>query len=388
MDYFNIYSIPDEILSLNGYNINILIGENGSGKSTLLNNIRKYYINNRNEKVIAIANTVFDKFTKDKSAKHKVLRASQGRSLIKNTIFNAFKILANNNDKRLYNIAKILEYIEFSPEIGIRVRGIENNFREKLIDSSLPEEQKEDMLYFLNRFNEYDILSHTIRINLYKNDFDDIVNSSLIQIFLYEKKLKELDLIKDVELFLFKGNYTIPINQASSGELSIISTLIYIATIIDSETVILIDEPENSLHPKWQVEYIERLLDIFYYYEPKVVIATHSLLIIDGTENISNSVNIFKSLNGQFRLCNHDISRNIEETYQKYFDITTPENRYISDFIVRKMNLLAEKEISFGNFKETIDKIIYNSYDEKQKAALNKLINIGYKISENHRYEQ
>lgn len=52
------------------------------------------------------------------------------------------------------------------------------------------------------------------------------------------------------------------------------------------------------------------------------------------------------------------------------------------------MNLLAEKEISFGNFKETIDKIIYNSYDEKQKAALNKLINIGYKISENHRYEQ
>ena len=63
MDYFNTYSIPDEILSLNGYNINILIGENGSGKSTLLNNIRKYYINNRNEKVIAIEKTVLDKYT-------------------------------------------------------------------------------------------------------------------------------------------------------------------------------------------------------------------------------------------------------------------------------------------------------------------------------------
>lgn len=41
--------------------VNFLVGVNGSGKSRLLNTIGQRYVK-RNKNVIAISNTVFDKF--------------------------------------------------------------------------------------------------------------------------------------------------------------------------------------------------------------------------------------------------------------------------------------------------------------------------------------
>jgi len=46
--------------------------------------------------------------------------------------------------------------------------------------------------------------------------------------------------------------------------------------------IILIDEPETSLHPKWQRKYIEFLLDVFEGLDIQFIIATHSPYILQG----------------------------------------------------------------------------------------------------------
>ncbi len=58
-----IENIPEQILNLDYFpeDLSILIGENGSGKSTLLNNLSKYFLG-RDENVIALANSIHDKF--------------------------------------------------------------------------------------------------------------------------------------------------------------------------------------------------------------------------------------------------------------------------------------------------------------------------------------
>jgi len=380
MFIFDNKNIPFQLLlpSNSDEDINILIGENGSGKSTLLNDISKFHLG-QNYNVIAIANTIYDKFN-SRNPHFKILRSSLGKTLARNTIVNAFKILANDDLKRLRNIANTLEYIGFDPVISFKLNGVNPDFRDKVIDSELPGEEKEILMYFLNRYVDRQFYEEKIvNINFNNEKFEDIKNSYLLTMFLYEKQLKSLKLIRGIDIYLNKNNQHIPLNKASSGELTLVTSLIYLTSVITENSVILIDEPENSLHPKWQIEYITRINNLFYFYQPKIIVATHSPLIINGAEMNSQNLKIFKGTNGNFILeLNEKI--NVEEIYQEYFDVTTPENRYLSENLIDKMNLLASKNIGLDEFSKEINNIQDNSYDEKQKKLLEEVLEMGKKI--------
>jgi predicted ATPase len=373
-------NIPASLLlpSYNREDINILLGENGSGKSNLLNDLSHFYLS-QNMNVIAVANSIYDKFS-SRNKNFKILRASTGKTLALKTIFETLRNLAGDDLKRIRNIAKTLEYIGYDPIISFRIKGLNPYFDSEIRDSDIDAEQKEKFLFFLNRFVDKDLYNgELIRINFYSESFDDLKNSFLIQIFTSEKGLKKLKVIKGIEVFLSKDGNLIPLKGASSGELSLISTLMYITTTINETTVILIDEPENSLHPKWQIEYVKKMDELFYLYEPKIVIATHSPLIINGAEINSQNVKIFKGSNGNF-IFEEDEKINVEEIYQGYFDLTTPENRYLTENIIEKMNLLASKSIDLDKFNDEIMEIKENSYDEKQKELLDEVLEMGKKI--------
>ncbi|MEZ7499838.1 AAA family ATPase [Flavobacterium sp. Arc3] len=380
MSIFNIKNIPSQLLfpSNSDEDINILIGENGSGKSTLLNDISKFHLS-QNSKVIAIANTIYDKFN-SRNSRFKILRSSTGKTLARNTIVNAFKILAKDDLKRLRNVANTLVYIGFDPVISLKIKGVNPEFREKLIDSELTSEEKEHLLYYLNRYIDRAFHKENIvDINFTNEKFEDLKNSYLLTMFLYEKQLKSLKLISGINIYLHKNNQHIPLNKASSGELTLVTSLIYLTSVITENCVILIDEPENSLHPKWQIEYITRLNELFYFYQPKIIVATHSPLIINGAEINIQNIKIFKGANGNFILEENE-KINVEEIYQEYFDVTTPENRYLSENLIDKMNLLASKDIGLDKFTEEIKNIQDNSYDDKQIKLLDEVLVMGRKI--------
>lgn len=380
---FSNQDIPSQLLfsSHSDEDINILIGENGSGKSTLLSSLAKFHLK-QNSRVIAIANTIYDKFD-SRNANFKILRSTTGRTLARTTIGNAFKNLALDDLKRLRQIAITLEYIGFDPIIGVKLKGIDSQFREKIIDSDLQDEQKETLLYFLNRYAERDYYDEkTIKIDFYTERFYDIKDSYLIQMFLYEKELKKLKLINGINIYLYKNGQDIPLNQASSGELTLITSLIFLTTIITENSIILIDEPENSLHPKWQIEYVKKITELFYFYQPKIVIATHSPLIINGAEVNSNGLKIFKGNNGFFELHNNKTT-NVEEIYEDYFDLTTPKNRYISEFVIEQLNDLSSKKIDLTKFETTIEELKVNSYDSQQQNVFDGILSMGREISIN-----
>ena len=107
--------------------------------------------------------------------------------------------------------------------------------------------------------------------------------------------------------------------------------------------------------------------------------ATHSPLILNGAEISSNKINIFKGANGKFKL-HENPTTNVEEIYQDFFNITTPENRFISEKIIEKMNLLSEQTISEQQFQNFIQEIKGNSYDNKQKDALDGVIELSKEV--------
>ncbi|MEX3998747.1 AAA family ATPase [Paraburkholderia sp. EG285A] len=72
-------------------------------------------------------------------------------------------------------------------------------------------------------------------------------------------------------------------NDLSSGQWSWLNGLGGLCVCLGNGTLVLVDEPENSLHPSWQLEYVPTILSILEDFTGcHVIVATHSPLIQSG----------------------------------------------------------------------------------------------------------
>lgn len=170
-------------------------------------------------------------------------------------------------------------------------------------------------------------------------------------------------------------------SDASSGELSFITSLIFISTVISDDAVIVIDEPENSLHPRWQREYISKLMDIFYYHQPSVICATHSPIIVSGAEISESQLSVFKAQDSELNELTLN-SNNLEQLLWEMFGIATPENRYLSNLIMSTLNKLAENEIDLMEVNQVISSLENSVYDNKQRSLLSSVKQLAIKIED------
>lgn len=363
--------------------VSVLVGINGSGKSTYLNEIAKFHINN-GKTVIAVANTIYDKFT-IKGPKAKLLRSSKGKNIAKNSIKEVIKSLENKDTKAFFRLSNVFKYINFKAKIEFKINNLNPEFREIIIHSNVfNNEEREDLLYFLNRSHEHSLIENESKFFIDFENYQDLGNYKdvfFLRILNYEGKLKKLKILKDIDITLFKEGTSFPLNQASSGELTLIASLMYISVFINDNSVILIDEPENSLHPKWQVEYLKNIIELFYFYQPKIVVATHSPLVINGGELNIQNLNIFKGFSyGNFEKQKKEL-KNVEEMFENYFDVTTPQNRFVSQFLIEKFNLLTTNKLSYNGFKKIVNELKENSYDNQQKSALEGILELATQYS-------
>lgn len=71
-----------------------------------------------------------------------------------------------------------------------------------------------------------------------------------------------------------------PLAEFSSGQWQVLSSLLFVSLAVEDDTLILVDEPENSLHPQWQREYLNLLAKaISSCMGVHVLVATHSPLV-------------------------------------------------------------------------------------------------------------
>ena len=93
--------------------------------------------------------------------------------------------------------------------------------------------------------------------------------------------LTQLDLVSFPSINVVKKGSSYGLEYSSSGETHLLCQFIGIMADIRHNSLVLIDEPENSSHPDWQMSYVGWLKDIFgEYRDSHFVIATHSPLIL------------------------------------------------------------------------------------------------------------
>ena len=82
----------------------------------------------------------------------------------------------------------------------------------------------------------------------------------------------------------------IPLHKLSSGEKNEFNLFFKLIFLTDRDSIILIDEPEISLHVEWQNAFIQDLQGIIEKNNFRVIIATHSPDIIDDNWALTNDL--------------------------------------------------------------------------------------------------
>lgn len=345
--------------------VNIVIGENGCGKSEYLNTLAAGFVR-EGVPVIAMATSIYDKF-KVKSKFFNFLGGRQGKNVVEKTIKKALAYGPRKNQVGFTGLVRALIYTKYEPIIRVVVEGFGDEDDISKYSENLYSIEMVGAANILKTKLDFNRDGYSQKEGVYEFDLTASYSSStegerLRDLLHSEARLKKLGLIKRLRLELLRDGNVIPLSGASSGELMILSGLVHISTHIEVGCAIVIDEPENSLHPRWQQQYISNVLDLFYRFEPRIIIATHSPLIIPfGNEK----VRVFKKASwGLFEVSVS--SSNNEELLAEAFGVLTPENRYLSDEMVKTLNSLSSGGISLSSALDTVAIYKDRIYDERQ----------------------
>lgn len=327
----------------------LIVGKNGTGKSRLLTAVVSEFIQTSTgksiigdqtaktrtksivyeripDKIISISASPFDKFPIPKRGNKLTGYSYLGlRDLSSQNLGFAYmsKIITSlldailKDNSQMNDIANVLNYLGFEGSIRARfqIQFSPHPLRQQISNSSTQKSEKlllsnpvflaaiSGKKYFHNNDNKVDISKikmllpalRKISAHNFKNSFNIYISKNGIFNELSSilsdtdfLNLVHAGFIKLREVYLEKtgSNKAYSITDASSGEQSVVIGFLGIASQIQDNTLICIDEPEVCLHPEWQERYIRLLIDTFSRYKKfHFLIATHSPQIISKLES-------------------------------------------------------------------------------------------------------
>jgi hypothetical protein len=373
--------LPPFLSRLRPNNVVILIGANGSGKSRLM---RQLVVSNveRGEHVIAIAPTLFDRFQRISQQSFSFFGARLGRSAASGVIRSALAS-APENPQILKNLTRALRYTHFDPVVGIRIKNLNlRNFTTE--NESLDAQEAERLKRMLERWQAEFGYSGVARIEAEGFTFPELHRLAFGKIVQYERLLRRTKTLSKIEILLFREGLEIPLLSACSGELWFILTIAFIATNIRKGSIIAIDEPETSLHPTWQKNYVETLLDLFYHYSPGLVISTHSPIIISGAsssraETGRSAISVYEMVENVARPFGYE-QLSLEEMYDRLFNIITPKNHHLSQRAVSILNALNAGDTTLDRAVAEFETLRQKTYDQSQQGVITQFEQIARRI--------
>ena len=309
---------------------------------------------------------------------------SSTKSAVKKIIKHVFNA-TGSSEAFVNNLKDLLSFLDFEKTFNVVYKTkinklffsqqltVENfkNYFETWWDSdfTFTNRSKENPLWSIPYYNHNfkDNITELERIVSFLNNLPSRKNiffnkprssSKIIQINLFDmgvspedlyfiKHLENLDIINLEGININKNNKNLSISEVSSGEYHLLISLIGIFANISDNSLILIDEPEISLHPNWQMRYISFLKKVFKKYSNShFILTTHSHFLVSDLQDQSSYLIGLKREDNKLRTV--DIDRNTygwsaEEVLYKIFDVRTTRNYYLEMDLRELLNLISQK---------------------------------------------
>jgi len=387
------YNLYDNDYHKNQNIFTVIVGKNGTGKSRLLNDIISNFVPTREgrhidsmvsykknvvpridldfsripDKIIAVSTSPYDKFPLPQmygpinfENKHysyigiRDLRTTNFSMGFMSKIIGQLLYIRSSDSYHFSKIIEVLNYLGYSEELHIAIdfRILRSQIERLLKSDDL---EKDFVNIFLKSNNVYRIYSSFFKnedesLNIEKltklisiveqikdrkkSVYNLILNSTIIDsdlkiddiLFLIEAGIVKL---RDVGLRKLDSDKIYKISEASSGEQCIFTTLIGISCNIVDNSLILIDEPEISLHPEWQERYITLLIETFKSFKNcHFIIATHSPQLISKL-SIENCY-ILQMDTKELKNAKYYINNSIDFQLATVFNSPGYKNEYLS----------------------------------------------------------
>lgn len=403
-------------------NNKVIINSNNNNDFFSINNIESDFISiPLPAKVLALANNLGDRFpfltkkskTQNSAYEYLGIRTASNNAFKNyNTLIDRFStsLLLDTNIDRYKNIFNLLD---LEPEITIVYKAGKNLTIDKKTN------RFKDVLNEVDLFNKFDAIISKIdtnnRFTFRKDKYSNVIfeeknsdsrkknltpnkeNLILITEFIknynnsinlkstkssiryqsnikfdeqdtidiYKEKSHVLQLIRDLEIFevdkliLHRKKSKYGFDQASSGEHHILSGFINLISTINNNSIIFIDEPEISLHPNWQIKYMNLLQSTFCdFNDCHFIISTHShFLVSDLIPNKSAIISLKINENGRpinTTLEYDTYGWSTENILYRVFEVSSTRNHYLEMELRELLSMISNKSENFERMIEIV----------------------------------
>ena len=341
--------------------INIIIGDNSSGKTSLLQAItlglvEENYIGESNEKY------------------HRYITKTQESSKIILGIDKYEKeVTITPKERKITNDILSPFVLAYGSNIFTRYKDEVNDLVQDILS------EKINKGFTTSIFNDYtegfsnpkSILNELSRINSKESKELEKIFTDMLNYFLDDFKLIKID---DKYLFKHNGKIDFKLENLSEGYrnniLLISDILIRILGIGKRpdtvEGIILIDEFDRHLHPKWQSSVVSKLREKF----PKIqfILTTHNPMSILDRE--ADQITTIKEIDGKLTAVKDKGTKNIDvgTVLLKYFGVkalvgeTMQKNLKNFTRLKLKDDLTEDEEKKFEELKDTLDETVATNF--------------------------
>lgn len=332
-------------------------------------------------RVVALTTSPFDKFIVPRSDAYSVapqeaslyrylgLRDRTGRSALENLLFRSLNSLfetSENEALRRANIGRVFEFLKLRPNLSVIYRLRTTSKIRMALQEGAP------------LLNEHVIgdktrLARSLEVvktsGLSEHDLTTMLREAIERsvggmlrlsadfelggpdpLFVRLRPLRRAGFLQLRAVEVTQSNGLVSdLKRASSGQLSISASLLSLASEITNGSLVLIDEPELSLHPQWQVKYVDLLLQTFASYAGcHFVVATHSPLVVSELPDHATVLSL-----DELELPPTDelAGQSADYLLAEAFGMPSNNNRYVKDQVVKALRLAADGKTSSEEFR-------------------------------------
>lgn len=338
-----------------------------------------YYSARRPENVIAVSTGRHDRFPSRTSFKNKETTVEYhyiGPADRGGTVSSLTRSLTTilegllRYDEKFSSIAHILSYLGFIPYLDFKfsLDPVVGSYKKNAIYAEHYVQQNSVSHMQQSLESNYDLSEKLNRFSALVNNksgtrFEIDLSDSYWR-YRHEGFYDAIDLLKaglvrvsDISLIMKDGKKKLRLSQASSGQQCMLTMILGIAGAIKDGSLICIDEPEISLHPRWQSDIVNQLQLVFSDYRGcHFVIATHSPQIVSGLTALNGFV-----LNLEEKKLYHSeeyAKRSADFQLAEIFNAPGYNNEYLIRLALTLLTKISSREILTVDDKLKIDWLV------------------------------
>lgn len=250
---------------------------------------------------------------------------------------------------QLRKIGELLGYIGYEAKITVKYQAKED-FDSLLQRKAMPEETIA-LLYSIK--NEG---MQTLKIQPKSNSLRQLRESHLNEVC----RLRQEGFLTSFHCNFYKDGEEIDCNRLSSGEFNMLCMVISVALSAEKQhLLILLDEPEISQHPNWQIGIIRQLDKALMGYGCHFLIATHCHYLVSNLPlQRSNVIKIKERKDHTTEieaLPSETYGWSAEEVLLKTFEMASDRSVYLAEIVGKLMTRIGQNDIEYEKAKEQVE---------------------------------